>query len=42
MSECTRNSELQTVGLRNAVAQNPQVKMQLPVYKILHDKCYGK
>ena len=40
MSECTRSSELQTVGLGNAVAQNPEVKMQL--YKILHDKCYEK
>ena len=29
MSECTRSCELQTVGLRNAVAQNPEVKMQL-------------
>ena len=40
MSECTRSSELQTVGLRNAVAQNPEVKMQL--YKTLHNKCYRK
>ena len=40
MSECTRSSELQTVGLRKAIAQNLEVKMQL--HKILHDKCYGK
>ena len=40
MSEYTGSYELQTVGLKNAVAQNPEVKMHL--YKILHDKCYGK
>ena len=40
MIECTRSSELQTVGLRKAVAQNPEVKMRLD--KILYDKCYGK
>ena len=40
MSECTRSYKLQTVGLRNALTQNPEVKMHL--YKILHDKCYGK